>query len=1374
MLLRRSSERKPPRRYRGGRSWGDSDSDSTSDSASGETLTSPPTSTSTSSSPPTLAHHQRNNATPRTGISRTVQSAAQLQLVRKSSNSFSPRESSSPSTLLQSQQRPSPSLFVAPFSAATRNVSVTAASTQKSDSRLSRHSADSMVNNRTVRKLAPAQEMEARELGDGTSGGEVRRSAKGGKKIAQKDKWVGVPNLSLGAPAAFPSIDPSMVMLEEPAGERYHIKMLVDDRASSNAEKREASYAVVERMYACEGDFPDMSEEEKNWYAELKSMPMDEDAARKIAFASLWPILRQAIIDSILQTCEAFLTYQSAYFPVRILLGLEMDAISAIMHENIAFANSQFIPAELLQYKQSHPDEIVDPDTPPSREIVRAIQYLMQERLPGSLLGEWQFPLPELQTFHELMRELNPSHWSVHGKTGHHGSAAEGSYEEEYTEDEESDMMSSTAPGKKSLVVVLEIDSMRLARLDKWGTGSIQSEGPQTAQNDKKRKRDPPADPALSPYVLSEEDGTPAKKQKKQKSELLPVEDAGVEPLSAMNKQSPITPALSLARGDEIMQDEESVVEMPPPKKKSELLPAKKADTSSMKGINQSPPANPALGPAHGGKAIQNQDTVGGLQPPKKQTSQPFPVKKADMHALKDINKHIQPGGSAPKHRVNQTEENVVEMPPPKTKNPQLLPAKKADIQQPKDLSKHNEPLGSTQGGIFNQHEQNSMQMPPPKMKNSQLLPVKKADFDQMKGTKKRPAPTETQGQAERAMKKQKTMPPGFHPPAKRPAHVSGKVRPSPNPARPPPPIPMSATVVDLTQDDQPIHTAPAGKAHPRIFAQVDTMRGLSSASREEQLALVQDLQRRGYRFSQGPYGSSGASTLNGIAPPPAQAIHKNAPRMGGPQAKGQQAPQGHHGPSRTSTQKGVAPAPTPAMRKSAPRMDGPQARSYQGQRAPSNHPGQNGLQSYSPAQIYQLQEAARLQARQTAQHHHPQLAHQHAQDQQRNQATQSSPAFSPSFPATSGAEHGRGGFPFQGSSGVQHSPAQQQQSPYGAVSNQTMQHRQRIGYFGSQVDMDPDMRRLFQETGRHPQFSNITAPHFPRPAYLDGNSEDRQHRTPYKSPQTPHMVPSQQQYRGQQLPPQSGAKQHSYSRNQSANSHLQQPQAYPYLPSQAQDELARERAMRLTQLRMGEPQGASLSQKSTRPPSMAPRAQDQPARERAMRQHQARMSESVAASPFQHSAGSPAMTSQAQDELARERAMRLNQARMGEPMGASLSQQPGHSLSLTPDAMRQHQARMSEPLGAGVFQQPTRSPSMIPGNGSNGSNGGVTVNSVQDGTNWTYDDLLFMAPDPSMMMAIELDELDQAMGLSAPMERIDSGTGYEDWNFGVDEKRRT
>lgn len=250
--------------------------------------------------------------------------------------------------------------------------------------------------------------------------------SQGGKKIAQKDKWVGVPNLSLGAPAAFPSIDPSMVMLEEPAGERYHIKMLVDDRASSNAEKREASYAVVERMYACEGDFPDMSEEEKNWYAELKSMPMDEDAARKvclltharnsppastdagetiqvpdtlpqIAFASLWPILRQAIIDSILQTCEAFLTYQSAYFPVRILLGLEMDAISAIMHENIAFANSQFIPAELLQYKQSHPDEIVDPDTPPSREIVRAIQYLMQERLPGSLLGEWQFPLPELQ-----------------------------------------------------------------------------------------------------------------------------------------------------------------------------------------------------------------------------------------------------------------------------------------------------------------------------------------------------------------------------------------------------------------------------------------------------------------------------------------------------------------------------------------------------------------------------------------------------------------------------------------------------------------------------------------------------------------------------------------------------------------------------------------------------------------------------------------------------------------------------------------------------------------------------------------------------------------------------------------------------------------
>ena len=80
-----------------------------------------------------------------------------------------------------------------------------------------------------------------------------------------------------------------------------------------------------------------------------------------------------------------------------------------------------------------------------------------------------------------------------------------------------------------------------------------------------------------------------------------------------------------------------------------------------------------------------------------------------------------------------------------------------------------------------------------------------------------------------------------------------------------------------------------------------------------------------------------------------------------------------------------------------------------------------------------------------------------------------------------------------------------------------------------------------------------------------------------------------------------------------------------------------------------------------------------------------------------------------------------------------------------------------------------------------------MTVNGVQELNNLmpaasprkqsnklTYDDQLFMAPDPTMMMPFEVDELDQVMRMSAAMERIDSGTGFDWWSFGFDEKSGT
>jgi hypothetical protein len=57
------------------------------------------------------------------------------------------------------------------------------------------------------------------------------------------------------------------------------------------------------------------------------------------------------------------------------------------------------IPEHLLRYRREQPHAVVDPDYPPPRELVKAIRFLKQEHLPGSLLGEWQFDVPDLEVF---------------------------------------------------------------------------------------------------------------------------------------------------------------------------------------------------------------------------------------------------------------------------------------------------------------------------------------------------------------------------------------------------------------------------------------------------------------------------------------------------------------------------------------------------------------------------------------------------------------------------------------------------------------------------------------------------------------------------------------------------------------------------------------------------------------------------------------------------------------------------------------------------------------------------------------------------------------------------------------------------------------
>ena len=86
------------------------------------------------------------------------------------------------------------------------------------------------------------------------------------------------------------------------------------------------------------------------------------------------------------------------------LLSLSKTELDTILGENENVRNAEHaIASHMHNYKTLHPTAIADPDEPPKHEIVKAISFLKQQRLPGSLLGKWQFPLPSPEVFKLLV-----------------------------------------------------------------------------------------------------------------------------------------------------------------------------------------------------------------------------------------------------------------------------------------------------------------------------------------------------------------------------------------------------------------------------------------------------------------------------------------------------------------------------------------------------------------------------------------------------------------------------------------------------------------------------------------------------------------------------------------------------------------------------------------------------------------------------------------------------------------------------------------------------------------------------------------------------------------------------------------------------------
>ncbi|KAF2796991.1 hypothetical protein K505DRAFT_415371 [Melanomma pulvis-pyrius CBS 109.77] len=206
--------------------------------------------------------------------------------------------------------------------------------------------------------------------------------------------------ITSGKPAAFPSLEhiqnvtvPILGEVSETQQGRHGVERLMNDRFREGQK--------VKQMYTNKRFPSDMSTGERKWYTDLKACLQISDNENMISFHSLWPSLRQTIMDEIADECVG--VYNSNYYPVVSLLNINTSELSTIIKENNElFYGDDELPAHILELKRQFPNDPIDPDTPPPQEIVKAIKYLMQNHLPCSLLGEWQFPMPRVEAFNPL------------------------------------------------------------------------------------------------------------------------------------------------------------------------------------------------------------------------------------------------------------------------------------------------------------------------------------------------------------------------------------------------------------------------------------------------------------------------------------------------------------------------------------------------------------------------------------------------------------------------------------------------------------------------------------------------------------------------------------------------------------------------------------------------------------------------------------------------------------------------------------------------------------------------------------------------------------------------------------------------------------
>ncbi|KAF2732922.1 hypothetical protein EJ04DRAFT_577998 [Polyplosphaeria fusca] len=194
-------------------------------------------------------------------------------------------------------------------------------------------------------------------------------------------------------PAAFPTVASHPALAEDglaPTSCSIHTLLKDREHKERNYEKHQCSCDTFDKIYRGEALFKGDEDTayQQIWYDELRKRPDVPEPEAQIEFEDLWPALRRAILFELQNLAGS----QSIVLSAQTLLGLEEPDVHRYLRVDYddpaeEYTESFEVPGSIVD-----PDEVVDPDAVPPAALVKAIQYLRQEHLPGCLLGEFQFP----------------------------------------------------------------------------------------------------------------------------------------------------------------------------------------------------------------------------------------------------------------------------------------------------------------------------------------------------------------------------------------------------------------------------------------------------------------------------------------------------------------------------------------------------------------------------------------------------------------------------------------------------------------------------------------------------------------------------------------------------------------------------------------------------------------------------------------------------------------------------------------------------------------------------------------------------------------------------------------------------------------------